>query len=434
MLKKVKYNTEEFFSEIKKLTSHDSVSRSEVVNTVSNIISDIKENGNKSLFEYTKKFDDFDINAENYKVTNDEIIEAFDNCDPGLLQAFNVMFNRVKLYHERQIPINDKYVDEHDVTLGWKWNPVDSVSLYVPGGKAFYPSSIFMNAVPALVAGVKRISVTVPAPGGDLNPILLAAAKVCGITDIYKIGGAQAIAAMAYGTETIEPVSKIVGPGNAYVAEAKRQVFGKVGIDMIAGPSEILVISDSKVNPRWVAADLLSQAEHDEDARSILVCDDEEFAEQVNLNIEVLVEKIKKKDTAINSIKNNGLVIIVEDLESQAPPIVNDIAPEHVEVCTENPEKISKHIVNAGAIFLGYLTPEAIGDYVAGPSHVLPTMSTAKFSSGLSIMDFVKRTSMMKCSKEAFENIAGFAAIVAKEENLDAHAMSITTRNEKKKY
>lgn len=430
MLNKVNYNSDDYNKVIESLTNYDSVSRPEVISTVSEIISNIRDNGNAALFEYSSKFDNFDANLESYKATKEEIAAAYKACDKRLLQAFEVIFNRVKLYHERQVPINDKFVDEHDLTLGWKWNPVESVSLYVPGGKAFYPSSVFMNAVPALVAGVKRIAITVPAPNGELNPILLAAAQICGIEEIYKIGGAQAVAAMAYGTETIDAVAKIVGPGNAYVAEAKRQVFGKVGIDMIAGPSEILVIADRNSNPRWVAADLLSQAEHDEDARPLLICDDEDFLNQVNLSLEVMVERISKTDTAASSLQNNGYAIIVDDLAIDGAEIANRIAPEHLEICTDNPEKISRNITNAGAIFLGHHTPEAVGDYIAGPSHVLPTMGTAKFSSGLSIMDFVKRTSMIKCSPTALENIGGFASKVAEEENLQAHALSINIRNE----
>jgi histidinol dehydrogenase len=433
MLTKINISSPDFNSVINDLTSYDSISKPEVIETVSKIISDVKHSGNKALFSYTNKLDNFDINLDNYKATTEEIREAYNNCDTKLIQAFEVIYNRVKSYHERQVPINDKFIDENDITLGWKWSAVDSVSLYVPGGKAFYPSSIFMNAVPAIVSGVKRIAITVPAPDGELNPILLAAARVCGIEEIYKVGGAQAVAAMAYGTETIKAVSKIVGPGNAYVAEAKRQVFGKVGIDMIAGPSEILVIADGHANPKWVAADLLSQAEHDEDARSILVCESEDFANKVSMNLEVLLEKIRKKDTAVESLKNNGYAIIVNSVLRDSPEIVNLIAPEHLEVFTENPEKISKNIHNAGAIFLGSHTPEALGDYVAGPSHVLPTMGTAKFSSGLSVMDFLKRTSMIKCSKKGMDQIGLFASKLAKEEGLDAHAMSINIRNEKLK-
>lgn len=430
MLRKIKYNSTEFAQSIKELTTYDSVSKPEVISTVAEIIANIKSNGNQALFDYTQKFDNYDANLENYKLDVSDLNRAYNDCDGKILQAFEVILNRVRIYHERQVPINDKFVDEHDLTLGWKWNPIDSVALYVPGGKAFYPSSVFMNAVPAMVAGVKRVAITVPAPNGVLNPLLLAASQVCGVDEIYKVGGAQAIAAMAYGTETIESVSKIVGPGNAYVAEAKRQVFGKVGIDMIAGPSEILVICDNKANPRWVATDLLSQAEHDADARSILICDDEDFVNQVCLQLEVLVEKISKTTEATASLNNNGVAIIVDNLELEAPQIANKIAPEHLEICTDNPERISKYVNNAGAIFLGNFTPEAIGDYVAGPSHVLPTMGTAKFSSGLSILDFVKRTSMIKCNKKAIETVGIFAAILAEEEGLDAHAMSVKMREE----
>jgi histidinol dehydrogenase len=289
-----------------------------------------------------------------------------------------------------------------------------------------------MNSVPALVAGVKRIAMAVPAPDGILNPTVLVAARICGIKEIYKMGGAQAVAALAYGTETVQSVTKIVGPGNAYVAEAKRQVFGHVGIDMIAGPSEILVIADSFNNPKWIAADLLSQAEHDEDARSFLITDSEIFARKVVYEIEAMVERLERKDIALKSLKNNGLIVIVSDIEDSSI-IANRIAPEHLEICTKNPESISKKITNAGAIFLGEYTPEAIGDYIAGPSHVLPTSANSRFASGLSILDFIKRTSMIKCSASAIRNIGDKTIRIAKEEKLGAHALSVKLRMEEEK-
>jgi histidinol dehydrogenase len=429
MMKVIKYSADNFFEELDIALASEFVSRPEIINSVTNIISDVVKRKDEALFEYTKEFDGFDANPENIRVTADEIDIALKNTDKALIDALETAYKRVYSYHERQIPVNEKYQDDDGFSLGWKWNPLESVGLYVPGGKAFYPSSVIMNAVPALVAGVKRIAMVVPAPNGILNPIVLVATRICGIKEIYKIGGAQAVAALAYGTETIESVAKIVGPGNAYVAEAKRQVFGKVGIDMIAGPSEILVITDSTSNPRWIAADLLSQAEHDVDARIFLIADSEIFAKKVMQEIETLLERLERKDIALLAIKNNGLAIIVNDIED-APFIANKIAAEHVEVCTKNPETISKRITNAGAIFLGSYTPEAIGDYIAGPSHILPTMGSAKFSSGLSVLDFIKRTSMIKASQKSYEIIGEKTIRIAREEKLTAHALSVKLRME----
>ncbi len=430
MMKIIKYSSDNFFDELEKIIQVDAVSRPEVVSTVTDIINDIRKDKDKALFRYTKKFDDFDVNSENIRVTKEEMDTAYKSCDKELLEVLEYAFKRVRAYHERQMPDNDKFEDEEGFTLGWKWNAVESVGLYVPGGKAFYPSSVIMNAVPALVAGVKRVVMTVPAPhGGVLNPVVLAAARICGIKETYKIGGAQAIAALAYGTETVPPVVKIVGPGNAYVAEAKRQVFGQVGIDMIAGPSEILVIADSDNNPRWIAADLLSQAEHDVDARAYLITDNEIFAHKVTKEIESLLERLGRREIALQSIKNNGVVIIVNDIED-ATIVANRIAPEHLEICTKNPENISKKITNAGAIFLGAYTPEAIGDYIAGPSHVLPTMSSARFSSGLGVLDFMKRTSMIKCTEKAMKAVGEKTVLLANEEKLGAHALSVKLRLE----
>ncbi len=428
MLKKIKYGGDADLTRIKEVFSVNSSTDASVASTVSDIISDVITRRNLALFEHTKKFDKFDISEITLKVTQGEFDEALTKADKEFLKTMEFSFGRIRAYHERQKPVDDKFKDELGTQLGWKWNPVDSVGIYVPGGKAFYPSSVLMNAVPALVAGVKRIVMVTPTQGGKLNPILLQAAQICGVTEIYKIGGAQAIAALAFGTETIEPVVKIVGPGNAYVAEAKRQVFGKVGIDAVAGPSEILVIADGSANPKFVATDLLSQAEHDESARSILITNSEEFADKVNKEIEVLVEKITKTEIASQSIKNNGIVVIVENLEKEGIEIANIIAPEHLEIITDDPEKLSRRITNAGAIFLGAYTPEAIGDYVAGPSHVLPTSATAKFSSGLGVLDFMKRTSMIKCTKESFEELAPHAINFAKQEKLDAHGLSVKVR------
>jgi histidinol dehydrogenase len=428
MPKIIKFSDENFQQQLLEAISYDSEHNAEVIKTVSEIISNIKKTGNAALFDYTKKFDNFIPSTENIAVTTEEINTAYAKADPKIVEAFRKAYDRVKSYHERQVPLDERYEDEIGVRLGWRWTPVDSVGLYVPGGKAFYPSSVIMNAVPALVAGVRRIAMVSPAINGIINPMVLVAARICGIHEIYKIGGAQAVAALAYGTETIKPVSKIVGPGNAYVAEAKRQVFGKVGIDMIAGPSEILVISDSKTNPKWIAADLLSQAEHDVDARSILITDSEDFANKVLKEIDVTLEKLDRYEIASKSWLENGLIIIVEKLEESAADIANIIASEHVEICTDKPNNIAKNIHNAGALFIGRYTPEAIGDYIAGPSHVLPTAQSAKFSSGLGVMEFMKRTSIISCSESAFYKLQDSTNIMAKSEGLGAHALSVMIR------
>lgn len=428
MLRKIKYETAADLKKIKDIFAVSVSSDKKISSTVSDIITDVVNRKNAAVFEYTKKFDNFDINGSNIKVSEEEINEALKKADKEFIKTMEFSFKRISEYHERQKPADEKYKDDSGNQLGWKWNAVDSVGLYVPGGKAFYPSSVLMNAVPAMVAGVKRIVMVTPTQGGLLNPILLQAARICGLSEIYKIGGAQAVAALAYGTETIEPVVKIVGPGNAYVAEAKRQVYGKVGIDSIAGPSEILVLADNTANPKYVAADLLSQAEHDELARCILVTDSEELVDKVNKELEVLIERIAKTEIASESIKNNGIAVIVSNLEKEGTVVANIVAPEHIEIMTADPEKFSRRIHNAGAIFLGEYSCEAIGDYVAGPSHVLPTSAAAKFSSGLGVLDFMKRTSMIKCTKDSFEELAPHAMLFAKKENLDAHGLSVKVR------
>jgi histidinol dehydrogenase len=424
----LKYQDADFDQKLQKITSEVSLFDKDIALTVTSIIDDVVKNKDQAVFNYTKKFDNVELDQSSIRVSEEEFQLGLAKCSDNIIEALHVSYARVREYHVRQLPINEKFVDEAGVTLGWKWQPISSVGLYVPGGKAFYPSSVIMNALPAIVAGVNRIAIAVPTPNGEINPTLLAAAKICGIDEIYKIGGAQAIAALAYGTESVKPVDKIVGPGNAYVAEAKRQVFGKVGIDMIAGPSEILVIADNDVDPRWIAADLLSQAEHDEKARSILITDDEKFARNVCRETEILIEMIGKTDIAAKSIKDNGHIIIVDSLEREATKIANIIAPEHLEICTKNPENISKRINNAGAIFLGNYTPEAVGDYIAGPSHVIPTSGSARFFSGLGVLDFMKRTSMVKSSKDALELLAEPIISLANEERLDAHALSVSLR------
>jgi len=344
-----------------------------------------------------------------------------------VLAALEFAHGRIKTYHERQKPQNDRFFQGEGIELGHKWTAIEAVGLYVPGGLASYPSSVLMNAVPAKVAGVKRLVMVMPTPKGRLNSAVLAAAKMAGVSEIYRIGGAQAIAALAYGTETIKPVAKIVGPGNAYVAAAKRQVFGIVGIDMIAGPSEVLVLADKENDPAWIAADLLAQAEHDTAAQSILISDDEAFATAVEQEVERQLVSLPKRDVAGKSWADFGTVIIVDNLDA-AIPLIDQLAPEHLELACEGAEKLVMEITNAGAIFIGRHTPEAIGDYVAGPNHVLPTARSARFSSGLNVLDFMKRTSLLKCSSGGLRHLAENAIALAKSEGLEAHARSIAIR------
>ncbi len=399
-----------------------------VAGVVADIIAQVRKSGDKALLDYTKQFDKFTATQENIKVTEREIAEALALCSPELMKSLKVAAARIRDYSERQMPADLDYVDDTGTRLGHRWTAIDSAGLYVPGGLASYPSSVLMNAVPAKVAGVKRLVAVVPAPEGKLNPAILAAAHIAGVDEIYKIGGAQAIAALAYGTKTIKAVDKIVGPGNAYVAEAKRQVFGKVGIDMIAGPSEILVIADGKNNPAWIAADLLSQAEHDASAQSILITDDTQFADKVVAEVERILVDLPRREIASKSWQNYGAVIIVKDWQD-ACEISNKIAPEHLELAVDNPESLLPLLRHAGAIFLGRYTPEAIGDYIAGPSHVLPTSRTSRFSSGLSVFDFLKRSSIIGCSKESLAKIGHYAVTLADSEGLTAHRLSVAIRS-----
>jgi len=408
------------------LSSRDDAVQS-VGATVSDILRAVREEGDKAVLSYTRQFDRFDANAESIRVTPHDIADALSLCQPELITSLKVAAQRIRDYSLRQMPQDLDYTDEQGVRLGHRWTPIYSVGLYVPGGLAAYPSSVLMNAVPAKVAGVERLVMVVPAPDGKLNPSLLAAAHVAGIEEIYKIGGAQAIAALAYGTESIDAVDKIVGPGNAYVAEAKRQVFGRVGIDMIAGPSEILVIADNKNNPAWIAADLLSQAEHDTQAQSVLITDDAAFADAVENEVQKILATLPRRDIAEASWQRYGATILVKDW-AQACAIVNTIAPEHLELAIDNPDALLSQIAHAGAIFLGRHTPEAIGDYVAGPSHVLPTSRTARFSSGLSVFDFIKRTSLIGCTPESLKKISDYAEVLAFTEGLHAHELSVKIR------
>jgi histidinol dehydrogenase len=395
--------------------------------TVRAIIADVAARGDKALADYTRKFDELDLDRVGLKVSADEIAAAVKMCGREALDALELARDRIEAYHRRQVPKDERFTDTLGVELGSRWTAIETVGLYVPGGTAAYPSSVLMNAVPAKVAGVPRIAMVVPAPGGVLNPLVLAAAKLAGVDEVFRIGGAQAIAALACGTETIAPVAKIVGPGNAYVAAAKRIVFGRVGIDMIAGPSEVLIIADKDGNPDWIAADLLAQAEHDASAQAILVTDDEKLAGATERAIETQLKQLSRAKVAGASWRDFGAVIILRKLD-EAPPLVDAIAPEHLEIAAADAERLAARIRNAGAIFIGAYTPEAIGDYVAGSNHVLPTARSARFSSGLGVLDFMKRTSILKCGPEQLRALGGAAITLADAEGLDAHARSVAIR------
>lgn len=399
--------------------------------TVSEILENVRKNGDAAVLEYTKKFDRMDLTVETMRVTPEEIEEAVSSCDKETLDALYLAAERIEAFHEKQMPESHFFNDETGALLGWRWTPVMAAGLYVPGGTAAYPSSVLMNAIPAKVAGVQRIVMVVPSPDGKINPLVLAAADCVGIDEIYRIGGAQAIGALAYGTQTIKPVDIIVGPGNAYVAAAKRQVFGHVGIDMIAGPSEILVIADNTANPEWTAADLLSQAEHDVSAQSILITDNAEFANKVKAEVEKQLETLERKDIARKSWEDNGVVILVENLTEQAGVLSDRVAPEHLELSVENPEELCRHVHHAGSIFLGHYTPEAVGDYIGGPNHVLPTARSARFSSGLGVHSFMKRTTLLSCTDKTLKEIGKSAVLLGKAEGLTAHAASVQRRLDK---
>ncbi len=395
---------------------------------VLDILNAVRQHGDKAVLDYTNQFDRLSLSSPaELRVTNEEVRQAVESCDEETLNALKVAAKRIEAYHLKQKPDDLSYVDEDQIQLGYRWTPIEQVGLYVPGGLATYPSSVLMNAIPAKVAGASRLVMVVPTPDGKINPLVLAAADLCGVNEIYRIGGAQAVAALAYGTESILKVDKIVGPGNAYVATAKKQVFGTVGIDMIAGPSEILVVADDKNDPAWIAADLLSQAEHDPVAQSILITDSASYAAQVEKAVETHLATLPRAEIAAASWKNYGAIIIVDNMEN-APALVDQIAPEHLELCVDDPEELAAQIRHAGAIFLGRYTPEAIGDYIAGPNHVLPTARTARFSSGLSTLDFMKRTSLIKLDAEGLSKIGPPAVKLANSEGLGAHALSIAIR------
>ena len=394
---------------------------------VRDIIARVRTEGDAALIDYTHRFDRHELNAATLRIPQDEIERAAASIDPATREALDLAHRRILAHHERQRPRDERYVDPLGVELGWRWSPIDAVGLYVPGGTASYPSSVIMNAVPARVAGVKRIAMAVPTPGGEINPLVLAAARIAGVDEVWRIGGAQAVAALAYGTATIAPVDKIVGPGNAYVAAAKRQVFGKVGIDMIAGPSEVLVIADAANDPDWLAADLLAQAEHDTAAQSILITDDRPLAEAVMDAVGRQLKTLPRGRVAAESWRDFGAVILVSRLVD-ALPLANRIAAEHVELAVEEPEILLEGLRHAGAVFLGRHTPEVIGDYVGGSNHVLPTARSARFSSGLSVLDFVKRTSILKLGPEQLSALGPAAIALARVEGLEGHARSVARR------
>ncbi len=391
------------------------------------IVDDVAKRGDAALIEATKKYDRLDVKADGLRITTSEIDAAVKACDAATLDALAFARDRIEVFHKRQIPMDERFTDAQGVELGWRWSAVEAVGLYVPGGTAAYPSSVLMNAIPAKVAGVERVVMVVPSPDGKLNPLVLAAAKLGGVSEIYRVGGAQAVAALAYGTATIRPVAKIVGPGNAYVAAAKRIVFGRVGIDMIAGPSEVLVIADKTANADWIAADLLAQAEHDVNAQSILITDDETLAKNVERAVDAQLTTLPRGKIARASWNDFGAIILVKSLDASIA-LANAIAAEHLEIVTADPEAISAKIKNAGAIFLGAHTPEAIGDYVGGSNHVLPTARSARFSSGLGVLDFMKRTSILKCGPEQLRALGPAAITLGKAEGLDAHARSVALR------
>ncbi len=399
----------------------------DVDDAVRAIIAAVRSRGDAALTEYTRRFDGLDLAVGPLRLGEETIEAALEETGEENLRALRFAAERIEAHHTRQIPQDDRYTDSAGVEMGYRWTAIEAVGLYVPGGQASYPSSVLMNAIPAKVAGVPRVAMCVPAARGLINPLVLAAAHLAGVDEIYPVGGAQAIAALAFGTESIPPVAKIMGPGNAYVAAAKRQVFGTVGIDMIAGPSEVLIVADAQSDPQWVAADLLAQAEHDEAAQAILITDDAGFADAVAAAVEQQLAELPRRDIAGASWRDNGAIILIDDFE-QAAPLIDRIAPEHLELETRDAEALAGKIRNAGAIFLGRHTPEAIGDYVAGSNHVLPTARSARFSSGLGVLDFMKRTSILRLNERSLAALGPAAMMLASVEGFDAHRRSIAIR------
>ena len=399
----------------------------DVDDAVAAIIQEVRTGGDAALIALTEKFDRLTLTPDTLAFTKEEMDAAIATVSAEDRGALELAAERITAYHARQVPKDESWTDDVGATLGWRWSPVSAAGLYVPGGLASYPSSVLMNAIPARVAGVERLVITAPTPDGKVNPLVLLAARLSGVDTVYRLGGAQAIAALAYGTETVRRVDTITGPGNAYVAAAKRRVFGKVGIDMIAGPSEILVIADADNDPDWIALDLLSQAEHDESAQSILITTDQGMANLVAEAVEAHLQILDRREIAAASWRDNGAIILVQNL-GEAAALADDIAAEHLELCVANPEALAENISHAGAIFMGAWTPEAIGDYIGGPNHVLPTARSARFSSGLSVLDFMKRTTITKMTPGALSKIGPSAEQLAKSESLEAHGLSVRAR------
>lgn len=432
----VRLNTRDsdFAASFEALLNKKREAAADVEQAVRAIIDDVAANGDRALIELTKKFDRVDLTKIGLKVSEAEIEAGAASVDGKTREALEFAKARIESHHRRQVPEDLRYTDAAGVELGHRWTPLESVGLYVPGGTAAYPSSVLMNAIPARVAGVERLAMVVPSPDGKLSPLVLAAAKLAGVSEIYRIGGAQAVAALAYGTKTIQPVVKIVGPGNAYVAAAKRLVFGRVGIDSIAGPSEVLVLADSGANADWIAADLLAQAEHDKAAQSILMTTDAKLADEVGRAIERQLQSLPRAEIAGASWRDHGAIILVREL-NEAPALIDRVAPEHLEIVAadNDAERLATRIHNAGAIFIGAHTPEAIGDYVGGSNHVLPTSRAARYASGLSVLDFMKRTSILKCGPEQLEKLGPAAITLGHAEGLDAHARSVEMRMQRDK-
>ena len=400
---------------------------SKVDKAVARIIEDVRNRGDAALIEHTLRLDGADLSERGIRYSREEIAEIAERTPADVFEALTVAEARIRSFHERQLPEDREWTDEGGATLGWRWRPIDAVGLYVPGGKASYPSSVLMNAVPARVAGVRDIAIAVPTPRGEVNPAVFRAALLAGVETIHPIGGSQAIAAFAFGTETVAPADKIFGPGNAYVAAAKRMVFGIVGIDLIAGPSEVLVVADRDADPDWVAADLIAQAEHDESAQSILIADDESFCRNVGAIAERRLDSLRRNSPAAASWRDRGVLVVVRSM-AEAADLSNRIAPEHLQICTRDPNALIPRIRNAGSVFLGPWTPTAIGDYVGGTNHVLPTAGTARFASGLSVLDFMKRMTVTGLSEAALSNIGPAAATLARSEGLEAHEASVELR------
>lgn len=423
----LKYSDPSFASDFDVLVNDRRGSDDDVSNDVRAIIRDIRDHGDAAIKKLTQKFDGFDLSAQGWTISKKQCEDALETLDPQLRSALELAAKRIASYHRAQKPEDRDYRDDDNIRLGAKWSAVDAAGIYVPGGRAAYPSSVLMNAIPAKVAGVERLVMVTPTPKGEMNQTVLAAAAIAGVDEIYRIGGAQAIAALAYGTKNIASVDVITGPGNAWVAEAKRQVYGVVGIDMVAGPSEIIVVADNQNDPSWIAADLLSQAEHDPTSQSILFTDDADFADKISSEVDILLSKLATGETASASWRDHGAIIICDNLDN-AMPMVNRLAGEHVELAVDDPDRLFAMIKHAGSVFLGRHTPEAIGDYIAGPNHVLPTGRRARFASGLSVLDFMKRTSFIAMDENNFSAIGPSAVLLAEAEGLPAHAQSVRKR------